>query len=291
MKITNFVHQEKSTMKKIFLILLTLVSLSSLSQAQSLKTPAPSPGQTIKQDFALGSIEVSYSRPSVKGRMIFGDIVPYGEVWRTGANSATTITFSDEVMINGTKVAAGKYGLLSIPGASEWVLILSKNTTITNGADYKKEEDVLRVVVKPQMMITKVETFMINFNNIKSNSCDLQLVWDNMMISMPISADIDSRIMKDIDKMVVNDSRPYFAAATYYMENGKDLNKALEWFGKAADANPKAYWILHQKANCYAKLGMKKEAIATAEKSIEIAKADNDSHYVMLNEKLIKTLK
>jgi hypothetical protein len=278
-------------MKK-FLSLCFITGVMHLSlNAQQLKTPAPSPAQTIKQDFALSNIELSYSRPAVKGRTIFGELVPFGTVWRTGANSATTINFGDTVIIGGKKINPGKYGLLSIPGATEWTLIISKSTSTTSPEDYKMEDDVVRVMAKPETMSSKVESFTIQFANIANTSCDLQLMWDKTMVSLPIKAEIDARIMKDIDRLVVKDSRPYYAAAFYYMENGKDLNMALTWFDKAIEMNPKAYWVVHQKANCYAKLGKKAEAIQTANKSIEIAKADNDDHYVKLNEKLIQSIK
>lgn len=278
-------------MKKVILSLLVVASCILNANAQTLKTPAPSPTQTIKQDFALSNIEVAYSRPSVKGRSIFGDVVPFGKVWRTGANAATTITFGDTVMIGGKKVSPGKYGLLTIPNATEWTIIISNNTTVNNPADYKQEEDVVRVNAKTSVMGNAVESFTLSFANMKPTSCELQFLWDKTLVSLPISTEIDARIMKDIDRLVSKDNRPYYTAAMYYMDNGKDLNKALEWFGKAEEANPKAYWVVHQKANCLAKLGRKKEAIDAANKSIELAKADEDDHYVKLNEKLISTLK
>ncbi|MBK7887213.1 MAG: DUF2911 domain-containing protein [Bacteroidetes bacterium] len=278
-------------MKKLILVSCAIVFATLVADAQSLKVPAPSPSQTLKQDFALSTIEISYSRPGVKNRTIFGDIVPFGTLWRTGANSATTISFGDTVMIGGVKVNPGKYGLLTIPGQTEWVVIISKSTTTTGADDYKKEEDVVRMNVKPSALSSKVETFTIQLENIKNNSCDLQLMWDKTMVSVGISTDIDGRIMKDIQKLVVNDSRPYGAAANYYMENGKDLKLAAEWYDKAIAGNPKAYWLVHQKANCQAKMGLKKEAVETANKSIAIAKEQGDDNYVRLNEKLIETLK
>lgn len=276
---------------KITSLLIAVFGSFQLLSAQSLKTPAPSPLQTVKQDFALSNIEVSYSRPGVKDRVIFGDIVPFGKVWRTGANAATTITFGDTVSIGGTKVSPGKYGLLTIPGQGEWTVIISRSTTTTGPEDYKEADDVVRYKARAERMAAKVETFTIGFNNIRSTSCDLQMTWENTMVSLPITAEVDSRIMKDIQRYVINDSRPYSAAANYYMENGKDLKQALEWFDKAIANNPKAYWTVHQKANCQAKMGMKKEAMDTAYQSMKLAKEDGDDHYVKLNEKLISTLK
>lgn len=278
-------------MKKFLLLAFALISIESSIQAQTVKVPAPSPGQTIKQDFALSTIEISYSRPGVKDRVIFGDVVPFGSVWRTGANAATTVSFGDSVTIGGVKIGPGKYGLLTIPGQAEWVVIISKNTTVTSADSYKQEEDIVRVKVKPSSITEKVETFTIQLANMKATSCDIQLIWDKTLVSLPVSTEIDARIMKDIQKYVVGDNRPYAAAASYYMENGKDLKQALEWFDKAIASNPQAYWTVHQKANCQAKLGMKKEAIETATKSMMMAKEEGDAAYVRLNEKLITSLK
>ncbi len=278
-------------MKKNLLITCMLFCSAYFTSAQSLKVPAPSPTQTLKQDFGLSNIELSYSRPGVKDRVIFGDLVPYGQVWRTGANSATTLSFGDTVTIGGVKVNPGKYGLLTIPGKEEWIVIISKSTSTTSAEDYKKEDDVVRVTVKPVALPSKVETFTINLANMTNTTCDISISWDKTRILVPVSTDIDGRIMKDIEKLVLKDSRPYGAAANYYMENGKDLKLANEWYDKAIAANPNAYWIVHNKAKCLAKMGNKKEAVETANKSIAIAREQKDQNYVNLNEKLIESLK
>lgn len=275
-------------MKKILFTAIAALALL-ISEAQ-LKTPAPSPTQTIKQDFGLGTIEISYSRPGAKGRKIFGDLVPFGSIWRTGANSATTISFTDDVTIGGTKIAPGKYGLLSIPDKKSWTLIISKQTDVTSPADYKQEQDIVRVKAEPMNTKGKVETFTIQLANIKSTSCDLQIMWDKTMITLPITTEIDAKIMAKIQEVMKGDKPPYFNAAMYYMDNGKDLNQALEWFNKAAEANPKAFWVVHQKANCLAKLGKKAEAIEAAEKSKAMAAEAKNNDYVKLNEKLLKDL-
>jgi hypothetical protein len=274
--------------------LLTFVAFTMISQmafTQTLKTPSPSPAQTVKQDFALSSVEVSYSRPAIKGRNIFGDLVPYGKVWRTGANAATTITFGDEVSIGGTKIPAGKYGLLTIPGASEWTVIISKQTDVNNPANYKQSEDAARVTVPTAKLPFSVQSFMINFDDVKATSLNMLLVWDNTSVTVPITADIDAKVMASIEKALSGDKPPYFAAAAYYAENGKDLNKALQWIDKGIAANPDAFYAYYQKANLLVKLGRKNDAITTAKKSIELSKAANNADYVALNEKLIASLK
>lgn len=273
-------------------ILFTAVvfSIMHIAEAQTLKTPAPSPTQTIKQDFGLASIELSYSRPGIKGRKIFGDLVPFGKVWRTGANNATTITFGEEVTIGDTKIKAGKYGLLTIPGEKEWTLIISKSTNTSSPADYKQEEDIARVNVKPMTMREKMENFTAQFANVKPNSCELQLMWDNTAVALPISVDVETNVMKQIDQLMNKDNKPYFNAAMYYMDNGKDLNQALAWFDKAIEIQSEAFWIHHQRANCLAKLGKKDDAKAAAEKSMALAKTAKNDDYVKLNEKLLAQL-
>ena len=259
--------------------------------AQQLRTPAPSPTTTVKQEFALSNIELSFSRPSMKGRKIFGDLVPYGKVWRTGANTATTITFGEEVTIGDKKVAAGKYGLLTIPGAETWTVIISKQTDVTSPAAYKQDQDVVRVTATPLALPFSIETFNIGVDAISSNSCTIGLIWDNVYVPVPVTTDVESKVMKQIGDAMDKDNRPYFNAAMYYLDNGKDLNKALEWFTKAEAANPAAFWVVHQKAKCLAKLGKKQEAIAAANKSKEMATTAKNDDYVALNDKLLATLK
>ena len=260
-------------------------------RSQSIKMPPPSPPQTIKQDFGISSIELSYSRPGIKGRKVFGDLVPYGKVWGTGANSATTIDFGDDVTIGGTKVPAGKYGLLTIPDKDNWKVIITKQLEVTNPADYKQESDLVRVDVKPMTMKDKMETFTMQFANVKSSTCELQIMWENTAVAVPISSDVETVVMKQIDDAMNKDDRPYFQSALYYLNNGKDLNQAIAWFDKAIAQQPDGYWIYHQKANALAKLGKKDEAKATAQKSIELAKEAKNDDYVRLNEKLLEQLK
>ena len=277
-------------MKRILLAMSLGFTILTCS-AQQLRTPAPSPGQTIKQDFGLSSIELSYSRPSVKGRKIFGDVRPYGVIWRTGANGATTLNFEDDVTIGGTLIKAGKYGLLTIPNKDSWVIIISKQLDVTSPAAYKQDQDVVRVNAKPMMLKDPLETFTMQFANVKPNSCELHIMWENTAVSLPITTDIDTKVTAQIKELLENDNRPYYSAAMYYMDNGKDLNQALTWFDKAIVQTPEAFWVWHQKANCLAKLGKKEEAKTTALKSIEFAKKAKNDDYVVLNEKLIASLK
>jgi len=275
-------------MKKLLFAVIA-ACLFVVADAQ-LKTPAPSPPQNVKQDFGLAAIELSYSRPGVKGRKIFGDVVPFGQVWRTGANEPTTITFGDEVTIGGVKLPAGKYGLVTIPDKKSWTIIISKQTDISSPQAYKQNMDAVRVTANVNTIKASVETFTMQFANVKPTTCELQIMWDKSAVVLPIATEIDSKIMADIDKAMKGDKPPYFQAAVYYMNNGKDLNQALTWFNKAVEEQPDAFWIQHQWANCLAKLGQKNEAKAAAQKSKELAIAAKNDDYVKLNDKLLKEL-
>lgn len=277
-------------MKQLLLILTIAGYCFQPSMAQTIKTPPPSTPSTVKQDFGLASIELSYSRPGIKGRKIFGDLVPYGKVWRTGANQATTLTFGDAVTIGGTKIPAGKYGLLTIPAADEWTVIITRQLDVTSPVAYKADQDIVRVKVSPHQLPFSVETFTILFADVNSGSCNLQILWDNTAVMLPITTDVDSKVMAQIDNAMNKDTHPYFNAALYYLDNGKDLNKALEWFDKALAQDPTAFFVAYQKARCQAKLGKKQDAIVTAKKGIELAKQANNPDYVALNEKLIASL-
>lgn len=278
-------------MKKTFPALVFVSFLYLNSVAQQIKIPSPSPAQNVKQEFGLSTIELSYSRPGVKSRKVFGDLVPYGKVWRTGANQATTLTFGDSVIIGGEPIPPGKYGLLTIPGPNEWTIIITKQLDVTNPSAYKADQDIVRVKARTQEFPYPVETFTILFSNIMPASCDLAIVWDKTLVALPIKTEIDSRIMAQINTAMTKDSFPYFTAALYYLDNKKDIYKALEWFNKAVDQNPKAYFMFYQKARCQAKMGKNQEAMATAQQSMQLAKEAKNDDYVALNENLIASLK
>ncbi|MEJ7768807.1 MAG: DUF2911 domain-containing protein [Chitinophagaceae bacterium] len=276
-------------MKRVFIILTICTFFQVISYGQ-LTTPQQSPTQTIKQNFGLGSIELSYSRPGMKGRKIFGDLVPFGKVWRTGANQATTISFADDVTIGGKKITAGKYGLLSIPAKDNWTLIITPQLNVTSPDAYKQDSDIVRVVTKPMVLKDKIENFTMQFGNLKGSSCELNIMWDNTAVTLPISTDVDTKVMAQINQAMTSEKPPFFQAASYYFDNDRDLAKAKEWAQKAITADPKAFYVVHLLAKIQAKTGDKAGAIATAKKSIELAKEAKNPDYVALNEKLIASL-
>jgi tetratricopeptide (TPR) repeat protein len=187
-------------------------------------------------------------------------------------------------------VPAGKYGLVTIPEASEWTLILTKQTDVTSPAAYKQENDVVRVKAKPMTLPFSIETFTMSFDDVKSTSMNLSIMWDNVYVALPITSDVDTKVMAQIKTIFEGDTKPYFNAAMYYMDNNKDLNQAVLWLDKALVQNPKAFWVHHQRANALAKLGRKQDAMASANKSMELAKEAKNDDYVKLNEDLLKKL-
>jgi hypothetical protein len=257
-----------------------------------LKVPAASPAQTLKQAFALSDITIEYSRPSAKGRVIYGDVVPFGKIWRTGANSTTKITFGEDVKVEGTDIKAGTYGIYSIPNKDSWEIMLYKDLTLGGDvAEYKKENEVARFVVKPSALTEKVETFEINVADITSNSANVELVWEKTRVAFKVVADIDTKIMKTIESTIIKDNRPYFQAASYYYENDKDLKLAGEWVEKAIANNPKAYWVVLLKAKIQFKSKDLKGAAVTAEQAKALATADKDDAYIKMSEKIIADCK
>ncbi len=279
-------------MRKLLTLALAGCLFSGAAFAQQLKVPAPSPMQTIDQAFALSNIKVEYSRPSAKGRTIYGDVVPFGKVWRTGANGSTKITFGEDVTIEGKPLAAGTYSIYTIPAKDRWEIMFSKNLNLGGDvANYNTSEEALRVTVIPARLTDRVETFTINIGDLTSNSARLDLMWENTRASVAVKADIDQKIMANISKTMEMDSRPYFQAAGYYYDNDKDLGQALTWVNKAIDQNPKAFWMQHLKAKIQLKQGDKAGAIASAQKSIELARAAQNADYVTMNEKIISQAK
>ena len=280
----------KSTIK-IILALFVLITMGEGLQAQGLKMPQPSTTQTIMQDFGLGAISLTYSRPNVKGRQIFGDLLPYDQIWRTGANSATVIKFTEAVKIEGEDLAAGEYALFTIPGKTEWTIIFNKGTKEWGSYTYSETNDVLRVKVKPVMLQDKVETFTIQLGRIYDTTAQLQLMWENTAVHVSISTDIDKRVMADIAEAMKGDKKPYFAAAQYYYANGKDLNTALAWMNEAEKTMVDAPWVKLWKARVQLKMGDKIGATKTGKEGLEIATRIKNEEYVRLTTQLIEQAK
>ncbi len=274
-------------MKKSLPAALLIAAGASLS-AQQFKVPAPSPLQTITQAFALSDISIEYSRPSAKDRVIFGELVPFDKVWRTGANASTKIAFGEDVKVEGVAIPSGTYALYTIPHKDSWEILFYKDLKLGgNVNDYKKENEQARLTVKTASTCEKVETLTFDIADMSSSEASIRINWENTRVSFKVKAEIDERVMTGIDKALEKDNRPYYQAASYYFNNNKDLAKASQWVDKAIEQNPKAYYMYLLKARIKAKQGDKKAAVAAAEQSIPLAKEAKNDEYVTMAQKII----
>ena len=260
------------------------------------KMPAPSPTQTLTQDFGLGKMEIVYSRPSLKGRSVFGAgslLAPIGDVWRTGANGATKLTFSDPVTIGGKTLPAGSYGLFTIPGATEWTIIINTNSKGWGSFDYKEAEDVVRLKVAPETTGSTTETFTIGVDAITAQTATIYLKWGKTKVNIPISTDIRPMVRAQIDaatSAATVNPNVYQSAATFYLELDNDYNKALVFADKAIAANAKAYWLHLLKARIQVALNDKKGAKLSAETCKQMAIEGKNMDYVRSADEILKSL-
>jgi Protein of unknown function (DUF2911) len=274
----------------------SVLATSLLAQPAKIAFPEASPASTLKQRVGLTDIEITYSRPSMKGRKIFGGLEPFGVVWRTGANSATKISFSTPVKFGGADVPAGDYALFSIPGETEWTVILNKVTGQWGAYTYDEKNDLVRVKAKPFPLPLPLETFTINFNRLHTDSALFELAWEKTLVPVKIEVDVNSVLVPQIEAAMAspNPKSPYFASAMFYYEQNLDLKKAAAWMDAAIAAQPDAYYFVYRKALILEKMGDKAGAIATAQKSMEGANKDKGlvkDEYIRLNEALIARLR
>ena len=268
--------------------LLAIAILLSFNHSHAQITPQPSSSQTITQGFGLGTITLSYSRPNTKGRKIFGYVEPYDKVWRTGANSATVIKFSDDVSLEGNKVPAGEYGLFSIPGENQWTIILSKKPKQWGAYTYNQGDDYLRFTVKPVKLPRPVETFTLAFENMYPTSGELHLLWENTFLAIHMTCDIDPKVMAGIDSAMKTDKKPYYDAVIYYWNNNKDMNQALEWANQLEKIPGMPPMVAKLwKARVLLKKGDKSAAITTAQEGVKAATEMKSDEYVRLNTEVI----
>jgi len=286
-------------MKKYIMIKMVLglyLILQPFASIGQLVIPDQSPFSTVTQKIGFSEMRIEYSRPSVRGRVIFGDLVPYGKVWRTGANSSTKIYFQEPITINDThKLTAGIYSIYTIPGKDSWTIIFSQDPWLWRAYDYQEKFDVLRFTVKPQALKDQVETFTIQFANVCISCAEVQLMWDYTQVAFRVSTSAEERVLHDIKTFTSNPEAKmagdYFLAAKYYLDTGRDLNKAMEWINKALEYGDNAYWFMHTKAEIQAKMGDYKGAIESANLSKQSAEAKNDMDYVRMNEREIENWK
>ena len=263
--------------------------------APKLEFPAPSPAATYKQRVGITDIQIEYSRPSMKDRVIFGGLVPFDKVWRTGANSATKISFSTAVKLNGSAVPAGEYALFSIPGKTEWTVILNKATGDWGSYAYDPKNDVARVKATPIAYPVAIESFTIGLADLRQQSATLYLLWEKTRVPVKVEIDTVGMLVPQIEAALAADGKkPYFPAAMFYYDNDLDLKKAAAWMDAAVAEQPEAFWMIYRKGLIHAKMGDKAGALAAAQKSLELAatqKGEIKEEYTRLNNELIAKLK
>lgn len=272
-------------MKKIVLLSMFVAFVSTFLSAQIL-TPALSPAAKVEQRIGLTDVQIEYSRPSKKGRVIFGDLVPFDQPWRTGANASTKITFSDDVNFGGTDVKKGTYALLSKPGQKTWSFMLYPYT-ITNFSSYL-ESDVQPTTITTDAITlpsnVQMESMMFGFDNLTTTSGDLFLMWDNLIVPVTIKTNTEKVVEESISRVMAGPSAgDYYSAASYYLTSKRDLNKALEWVNKSLTMDTEKFWVLRTKALIQAELGDRKGAIMTANRSLELAREAKNNDYIKMN--------
>lgn len=275
-------------MKK--LTILFCAALVSFAAQGQISTPAPSPAAKIKQVVGLTDVIVEYSRPSMRGRTIFGGLVPYDKLWRTGANATTKITFGDDVKIGEQTLKAGTYAIFTKPGAASWEVFFY---TDSSGGGTPQEWDESKVAAKATAevysMPSDVQTFTMTIDNLNNNGATLGMLWEKSYVGVPFTVPTSAKAVKSIESVMNGPSgNDYFAAASYYFEEGKDLGKAKEWIDKAVSMNDKAFWVMRQQSLIYAKMGDKAGAIKAAKKSLEVAEAAGNADFVKMNKDSLK---
>ena len=280
-------------MNKFSLVCSFSLALFYTNVNAQINMPAASTTQTIVQEFGMGKIELTYSRPGIKGRELFGEmseLAPLGKPWRTGANAATKIHFTDNVIIGGKTLDTGSYVIYTIPNRSQWDVVFSKGTAYPGSEGFKESDDVVRLKAAAGTAKNKIETFTMQFADVKNESCELHLVWGNIDVTVPIATNIKERIRAQLQTALQGDKKPYYEAANFYYNYDKDYAKALENINKATAENPKAFYMFLQKARIQKDMGDKAGAKTSAMKTVELAKEAKNADYVNFGNQLLKHL-
>ena len=281
----------KKVLTPVFALLLTLGFMTS-AEAQ-ISTPAPSPSAKVEQAIGLATFSLDYSRPAMRGRTIYGELVPYGKIWRTGANASTKISFDRDANIGGVDMKAGTYAIYTMPGEKTWTVMFYSDLRLggnVNGYDEKNE--VARFTVESQEYPMAIESFSMGFSSITGNSASLYMIWEKTAVSIPIKLDTETEVMASIESTMAGPSmNDYRAAANFYANNDKDMDQALEWINKCMELGGKdRFWMVTDKARILAKMGKKEEAKAAANMAMEMAKKAGNNDYVKINEDIISGL-
>lgn len=290
------------TLRSLLSVIAGLACSAGLfAQAPAVKIAFPdaSPAATLKQRVGVTDVEISYNRPGMKGRTVFGGLVPYGEIWRTGANTATKLTFSTDVKLNGTAIPAGTYELFTIPGKTEWMIIIHKNMSQWGSYAYDQKNDVARFKVTPSTLGSAVETMVFGLSDVHNDSATLYISWEKTRVPMKLEVDVVGTLVPQIEAAMAapEGKKPYFASAMFYYENNLDLKKAAAWMDAAIAEQPNQMWMIYRKGLILAKAGDKAGALAAAQQSLDLVKNDAKSpaslkdEYTRLNNALISSLK
>lgn len=277
-------------MKKLLLGL--FVASLTLSVNAQIKTPQPSPLSKIEQKVGLTDVTVEYSRPGVKGRKVFGNLVPFGKLWRTGANKNTIVTFSQDVTIDGKSLKKGSYAIFTKPGTTSWEVMFYSDTN--NWGTPRKWDDkkvALTTTAKVQKMPMTVESFTITIDDLTNNSAVLGILWENTYAGIKFNVPTDKAVESSIASVMAGPgANEFYAAASYYMDEGKDINKAMMWIDKAVDmtSSEPRFWYLRKQSLIHAKAGDKKGAIKAAKASLMHAEKANNADYVKMNKESLK---
>jgi len=277
-----------TTMLKKLSILLVIIGFTTAVNAQ-IKTPQPSPAAKLEQVVGLTDVSLEYSRPAMRGRTIFGDLVPYGKMWRTGANKNTSITFGDNVTIGGKELKKGTYAVYTIPNETSWdVIFYSDSNNWGTPQKWDESKVAAKITAEIYEMPMKIESFTMTFDDLTSGSAVMGMLWENVYVGVKFEVPTDKLASKSIEKAMAGPSgNDYFQAASYYHAEGKDLNKALEWIKKATAVDNPPFWYLRRMSLIQADLGDKKGAVATAKKSLAGAEKANNADYVKMNKESI----
>lgn len=274
---------------------LGLDSSAEPTKEPKIQFPQASPSATVKERVGITDVEIEYSRPGVKGRQIFGGLVPFGEVWRTGANSATKIVFGTDVNFGGSQVSAGTYALFTIPDSGEWTVILNKAEGQWGSYAYDAKNDLVRVKAKPVALTEAVESMTISLSDLRDDSATLNITWDKTRVPIKLQTNLVSVLVPQIEAAMAGEGKkPYFEAAMFYYAHDLELKKAAGWVDEAIKAQPDALWMIYRKGLILAKLGDKPGALAAANQSLELANKAGGAvgaEYKRLNEALIASLR
>lgn len=279
-------------MNKIFKslpFLIIFACIATFSAQAQISTPAPSPSAKLEQRVGLTDVTIDYSRPGVKGRQIFGGLIPYDQIWRTGANASTKITFSDDVVLGGKEIPKGTYALYTKPSKTSWTVMVYKDLTLGgNVSKYQESKELTKFSVEVTKMPFKVESMTFMVNDISDDKANIYLIWDDVSVSMPLKVEVDSKVMGEIETAMAGPSaNEYYAAAQYYYNTDRDMKQALKWMDSAMETMGDRFWVVTLRARILGKMKDYKNAIATSEKAIGLAKSANNNDYVKINEDLI----